>query len=359
MIVRNESKIICRCLNSSKGIVDSVFVVDTGSEDNTIEIINNWAKDTGIHTIVVERPWVNFGHNREESYKLCREYIPESTHVILIDADMLLVNKGFEKSSLTKDFYKLMQYNDVLEYRNIRIVSTKFDWKCVGVTHEYWEPNGKAVGYNLDTLIIDDRGDGGCKDDKFERDYRLLNDALEKDDIPDQLRARYYFYLAQTCYALGRKDECITYYNKRIGFGGWEQEVWYSMYQIGRVLYDMDKVPQAMGHLIKAYNYRPSRPETLYTLSHICRAKGQYFMAFMYASQGAATKKSTDSLFVNTAVSDYLLDQEISISGYYCRDVIPSAFNIGKEKCEELLNRDDIPKESVELAKANYRFYTQ
>ena len=39
MIVKNESKIIERCLNSVKNIIDCYSIVDTGSTDNTKELI--------------------------------------------------------------------------------------------------------------------------------------------------------------------------------------------------------------------------------------------------------------------------------------------------------------------------------
>lgn len=42
MIVKNESKIIERCLDSVKSIIDSIIISDTGSTDNTIEIIENY-----------------------------------------------------------------------------------------------------------------------------------------------------------------------------------------------------------------------------------------------------------------------------------------------------------------------------
>ena len=41
MIVKNESKIIERCLNSARPIIDSVSICDTGSTDETPEIIEN------------------------------------------------------------------------------------------------------------------------------------------------------------------------------------------------------------------------------------------------------------------------------------------------------------------------------
>ena len=44
MIVKNESKIIERLLSSVLPIIDSYCICDTGSTDNTIEIIENFFK---------------------------------------------------------------------------------------------------------------------------------------------------------------------------------------------------------------------------------------------------------------------------------------------------------------------------
>jgi glycosyltransferase involved in cell wall biosynthesis len=43
MIVKNEEDCLGRCLDSLKGIVDEMIVVDTGSTDRTVEI----AKEKG------------------------------------------------------------------------------------------------------------------------------------------------------------------------------------------------------------------------------------------------------------------------------------------------------------------------
>ena len=48
MIVKNESRIMERCLNATKSIVDFVSICDTGSTDNTPEIIENWCKENEI-----------------------------------------------------------------------------------------------------------------------------------------------------------------------------------------------------------------------------------------------------------------------------------------------------------------------
>lgn len=38
MIVKNEEKVLARCLNSLCGIADEIVIVDTGSSDRTKEI---------------------------------------------------------------------------------------------------------------------------------------------------------------------------------------------------------------------------------------------------------------------------------------------------------------------------------
>ena len=64
MIVKNESHIIERCLNSVKPLIDYVLIIDTGSTDNTIEVIKNWLIINNIPGDVLVEPWINFAHNR-------------------------------------------------------------------------------------------------------------------------------------------------------------------------------------------------------------------------------------------------------------------------------------------------------
>ena len=61
MIVKNESKIIERCLNSIKDIVDCISICDTGSTDNTKTVIEEFMKKHQIpgkvHEHQVEKFW--------------------------------------------------------------------------------------------------------------------------------------------------------------------------------------------------------------------------------------------------------------------------------------------------------------
>ena len=45
MIVKNESRIMSRCLGALMGLVDYICVCDTGSTDDTVEIIHAFCKE--------------------------------------------------------------------------------------------------------------------------------------------------------------------------------------------------------------------------------------------------------------------------------------------------------------------------
>ena len=99
MIVKNESKIILRLLTSVLPIIDSVCICDTGSTDNTVELIEAFLKEHSLPGVIVKEPFVNFGYNRTVSFQRAQEYCRTggwdlaSTYGILIDADMVLTTQ--------------------------------------------------------------------------------------------------------------------------------------------------------------------------------------------------------------------------------------------------------------------------
>ena len=67
MIIKDESAVICRCLASVKPFIDYWVIVDTGSMDNTEEIICEV-----LQTVPGElhrRVWKNFGENRTNNIR--------------------------------------------------------------------------------------------------------------------------------------------------------------------------------------------------------------------------------------------------------------------------------------------------
>ena len=84
MIVKNEAPNIERCLESVAPYIDYYIICDTGSTDNTKEIIKNFFDKKGIPGEILDHEWKHFGHNRSLALEACLE---KTKWALMIDAD--------------------------------------------------------------------------------------------------------------------------------------------------------------------------------------------------------------------------------------------------------------------------------
>ena len=215
MIVRNESRIIKRLLQSVLPIIDTYVICDTGSTDDTPNIIKSFFDENLIPGQVITEPFKNFGYNRTVALKAA---YGKATYALLLDADMIFkIEPSFNKQALIADSYLITQKGGGLSYYNTRLIKLDIDAKSTGPTHEYYDMPRGSRNERLDTIWIDDIGDGGSKGDKFNRDIRLLKQGIKEE--PNN--GRYYFYLANSYFNSAQHQESIPYYIKRIELGGW------------------------------------------------------------------------------------------------------------------------------------------
>jgi hypothetical protein len=317
IMIKNEERIIKRCIDRAITIADAICISDTGSTDSTLDILKEYLPTLSIPTKVVNHTWKNFGFNRTLSFQasadFCKEleWNPEFTYGLLLDGDMnFVMTDKFQKTDLTANGYRIIQRNSHLEYYNTRFVKLGYPWRCVGVTHEYWDGSDCEP---LNTVYIEDIGDGGCKDDKFIRDERLLRQGLEEEPNNE----RYMFYLAQTLKDLKKLPESIEMYKRRINAGGWYEEVWYSMYVISKLYYELGNYTEMEYWGMKAYDFNKNRSENLYFLTRIFRDLSQHHKAWHYMKLGSSIKKPNDLLFLELDVYSHLFAYERTILDYY------------------------------------------
>ena len=356
MIVKNEGKIIVRLLESVLPILDTYCICDTGSTDDTIKVIRDFMDSNGKKGIVFSEPFQNFGYNRTVALERAKDY---GDYALLLDADMkLVITPEFKKQNLVENGYSVVQKTGDMEYYNLRIVKTGIGVRCVGPTHEYYDfPNGGGY-HKLNTLWIQDIGDGGAKSDKFVRDIRLLEEAIEKEPRNE----RHYFYLANSYKNTGNFTKAIEYYKKRIALGGWIEEVFYACFEAGNCYKELDDMANAILWWMEGYNRHPKRTETIYEITKYYREQGKNHISQVFCTIGLQTPYPKDDvLFIKQDVYNFLFQYEHSILSYYTNSPIDhykyiTLLETGHHKENVLSNYKFYVKKLVQLGATVYDF---
>ena len=263
MIVKNESKVIHRCLASVKNLIDYWVVVDTGSTDGTQKIIEE--SMSGIPGRLYERPWVHFAHNRNEALALAKN---KGDYLLFIDADdYLKTSDQFVMPDLNYDCYAIEFLHGGCRSVQVLFANNRIDWKWEGVVHETIDYS-EASGTFLKEIVKHSGLDGNRSGDmtkKYLRDAQLLETALK--DEPDH--SRNVFHLAG-CYEAAEQNElALKNYEKRTTMQGDVLEHFFSLYRIGALQEKMNMNSELfINSYLKSFLYRPHRVEPLYCLAN-------------------------------------------------------------------------------------------
>jgi glycosyltransferase involved in cell wall biosynthesis len=316
MIVKNEAPVIRRCLASVRPVIDCWVIADTGSSDGTQTIIREALAE--LPGALLERPWVNFAHNRNEALEAARG---RSDYTFLIDADEKLeIAGGFAWPRLAADSYDLdMVYNGT-RYRRKQIVRSCLPWRYSGVLHEYIHcdlARTESFMPGLRTIVNHD-GARGRDPNTYRRDALVLEHALL--DEPDN--PRYVFYLAQSYRDAEDLELALRHYRRRAAREGWTEEAWYSLYQIARLEERLGRPwPEVLAAYVAAFQYHADRAETLYHVGMHYQAANQYRAAHLFFAQAMRIPRpSGNRLFVEAPIYDYLLPMEYAVACYYVGD---------------------------------------
>jgi tetratricopeptide (TPR) repeat protein len=367
MIVKNESKIITRLFDSLVGIIDCYCICDTGSTDNTVQLITEYFAARGVPGRVIHEPFKNFEHNRTFALHACKDAANTgdiyADYILLMDADMVL-EKGPQfdatqfKLNLGKgDVFHLFQGNDNFSYKNVRIVKNKLSISYWGVTHEVIStPDGtKYDQIERSVAFINDIGDGGAKSDKFVRDIRLLTEGLREKPNND----RYTFYLANSYRDNGEREKAIETYKKRIEIGGWFDEIWQSYYNIGRCYAWSGEHEKAIAYWMLAYDFFPKRLENIYEIMTYYRNQSKHKLVYEFYCMAMrqledVDKSKIDYLFLQNDIYDYKIDYEYTISGYYYN---PDNIDLGALSMYVMCAKN-IDAGILRNVLSNYKFYS-
>jgi hypothetical protein len=161
------------------------------------------------------------------------------------------------------------------------------------------------------------------------------------------------FYLAQSYRDAGQLERSREVYQRRAQMGGWDEEVWFSLYQIAVLSERLGAPPAEIASAyLSAYQFRPTRAEPLVRLAAFHRKRGEFSLALLYARQATRIPQPPDILFVESGVYRWDALDELSVAAWYA-----GAREEGAAAIRTLLAIPSLPQQLLQRATENAKFY--
>lgn len=279
-ILKGESRIVCRMLQSTVPWAQACIILDTGSEDDTIESVKRFMECHDWSGKIYSCPIL--GQNF--AFDLARNLLLGLAHcygkwLLLTDGDYVwdLKSRFFDTGDDEVDAW-LIGTNENEHYRP-HLIRSHVKFQYVRKTHEYidWH-QARVRTRDTQNLVLNDIGDGGSKADKALRDIRLLK--LDPED------ARFWFYYGMTLQGMGKSRYmplAMDALTKRIHYGGahWPQEVylsrqWRCQIMANKLQYPL---PVWLQEGLEAFLYCPLRLEALHFILVRLMESQEYVLA--------------------------------------------------------------------------------
>ena len=291
IMVKNAGPQFEEMLKENLPIIDRWTILDTGSTDDTIEIINRIlvGKKKGN---LYQEPFINFKDSRNR----CLELAGTTCKFIIMLDDTYVVKgnlRGFLNEIRSDQYstsFTLFIESDDTKYGSNRIIKSESGLRYKHRIHEVIQDNNNinVVIPEGSAYIFDARFDYMEKRtmERKQLDLKLLFEEVE--DNPNDPRA--YYYLAQTYNILEDYEKAYFYFKKRCEFtnSGFLQERVDAAFEAARVAnFKLNKPWEECEKLYNdCYKIDESRPESLYFIGIHYYLENNYKKAFGYFKKG-------------------------------------------------------------------------
>jgi GR25 family glycosyltransferase involved in LPS biosynthesis len=352
MIVKNESPIIRETLTNLCNYLtfDYWVIADTGSTDDTREVIAAFFKERNIGGELVQHEWVDFGHNRTLALNAA---FGKTDYLLIFDADDKICGDFKLPDELTLDKYMLKFGPNFVYYRPL-LINNRVKWRFQCVLHEYLstcenEKKTTETRLNGDYHLISGRtGNRSKNPNKYRDDATVLKNAFEKE--PDEgIKNRYAFYCAQSYKDASMKEEAIEWYKKCLTLNSWAQEKYVACLEVGNLSANKnDKIV----YWLKTVEYDKERIEGVVKAMELLYNDGSHVLVNALYKQFHNYTKPDNKLFIDMTKYNMEMEYYNSISAYYVGDN-----DSGYECCKKILLENVLPREKIEATKKNVSFY--
>jgi glycosyltransferase involved in cell wall biosynthesis len=358
MIVKNESKVIERCLDSVKDFVNHVVICDTGSTDGTQEIIKKWLKKNNITGDIHDREWVHFAHNRTEAFKYAKG---KCDYIMTLDADEVFAPYINGEADLTKRIfsvdnlkaeriYVMTAYNQT-RYLRAQFFKDSLNWGWEQPVHEHT--------VCLDKTDVDEAVQKGCcvyvtpEGARSQDKQKYLKDALVFEnwllDHPEDSRA--WFYLCQSYQDAKMPERALAAFPSAIKTSRWVEEKYMLHLRKARWLDTLGRPKHEIYEsLVNAYETHPLRCEApLGMIVHHYNHKNWKMILLLGTPFVDLNDVPPHTLFAEKAAWTWRIKDYVSIAHFYTENYEESL-----KYAQAALNfKNIIPEHEIERIQGN------
>lgn len=333
MIVKDEAEVIARAIASTEGIIDSAVIVDTGSTDDTKAKAARALLDLGIpgdRVRIVDRKWVDFAHNRNETLELAGEV---AEYALVLDADDVIeldpegnvtLDQFLDSDAIELEIFDDQPSEISFKERTLRVAGTTY-WR----THIVRVSPDKGFRYKWprhESLVKEGpfttrratnlrylRGPGGARsrDSKtYVRDAQAIDEWLGQN--PGDTRMAY--YLGQSWLDAARRattekkhdfarryreSALAAFLRRGVMEGGFFGETYVALWHAGNLAEQLGRSPGQVVELwLRAVEVDARRAETLFELARFYGQRKNFNLCLLFAGEGLMKEPPSDGLFV-------------------------------------------------------------
>lgn len=270
MIVKNEEKVLARCLDSFAPLFDEIIVVDTGSDDATKEIAARYTEK------IYDFEWCDdFSAARNFAFSKCTgDYIYSCDADEVLDSENKICFANLQKAMLPEVEIVQMKYVET----DSTVLNTRREWRAklfkrirtftwTDPVHETVRLEPLVFDSDIEILHLPEGGHHG------RRDFSIFQKAYRRGDpFSKNLYAMY----ASELYKCGESADfidAIPIFSERIAMPGLDADAYdIAACVLCRAYRTAGDVPRFFQYALKAY------ASECPPCSEICFELGRYFM---------------------------------------------------------------------------------
>jgi hypothetical protein len=363
MIVKNESHVIEKTLENLCRYIDfdAYYISDTGSTDNTMDLIRSFFNKRGIPGTIEQVEWRDFGFNRTLALQMAFQ---KTDYLFIFDADDSIHGNFILPQHLTHDAYQL-KLGESFVYLRTLIVNNRKRWRFVGVLHEYiacFDKEESSYAIPGDYYVESGRSGSRNQDpQKYIKDATVLErgykEELANSNSDKSLAERYAFYCAQSWMDAGPAyiDNSIEWYLRVLTQNNWSQEKYYSALCLGNLYCKKGDKYNGLKYYSKTIEYDDERIEGIAAMMELLRIDGNHVIVNSLYNKFKNYNHSPQSkLFLATDKYLDIIEYNNSISAFYVSDK-----RSGYECCKNIIYRNVMSYHFVRSTFSNLAFYRQ